>query len=133
MSLEVERRITNFLNRKVSTMPQAREYAEIIARNILAGKNSCGTLQNAVAANDTKFFVNASMPVIEALLDQLAQEQNLRLRISNQNERLRFALESMVQNLHQQQGSPPNIVSLQLDRFITNAVEDALARQINWP
>lgn len=113
-------------------MPQARDYAEIIARNVLSGKNACRTLENAVAAADPQYFTTAAMPVVEALLGQLAQEQSQRAQLSIQNEKLRFALESLVQNLHRPHGVTDHVV-LQLDQFIRKAAEGALDRQITWP
>jgi len=112
-------------------MPSGEEYATIIARNILSGKNRCGTLQNAVEAGDVKYFTNAAKPVVDTLLSQVHQAEFLQRTQGMRIERLRYALEILVQNLYRPPGK--EFLALNMDKAISAAIDIALERQVDWP
>lgn len=97
-------------------------YTKMIARNILSGRNACGTLEHATGVGDSKYFEKAAEGVISALLEERSSLWN-QMRNSIQGETdIRGVLELVGQNL----GSAVQIS----DPYIRQELEKALGRRL---
>lgn len=109
----------------------AKYYAQKIAQGILSGENACGTLQKALQNKDEDYFIGKATPTIDIILKQLHSEEELRNGVIVQNEKLRFALESVVQSLNIPEGNPDTLTLPKTDE-IRKVVEEALGRKLDW-
>ncbi len=109
----------------------AEEYAWAIARNILSGNNTCGTLQKAIERNDSTYFIKMAIPVIDALVSQLRQAETERDKTNAANSQTRFLLETIVQNLFPSQ-EDPSVLSIQKTETLEIMLKDVLGRDIHW-
>lgn len=106
------------------------EEAMMIARNILSGANACGTLRKAADRRDAAYFAAAAEVVLKA-----GREENSHLRaerdaVLKELEAMRFALETVMQNLTPIR-SPPGMFLPRNDR-IRSLVERILGRSLAW-
>ena len=111
--------------------PNFSEEALLIARNILSGNNACETLPKAAAANDASYFAAAAEPVLAVRRDEFQQVRKQRDTALKEVEKLRFALESVVQNLSPAR-SPPGAMFLPNARSLRPLLEKALKRRLPW-
>lgn len=109
----------------------AKYYATKIAQGILSGDNACGTLEKALQNKDEKYFIDKAVPTIDVILKQLLSEEELRNGIIVQNEKLRFALESVMQSLNIPDDKPDTLILPKTDE-IKKAIEEALGRKLPW-
>lgn len=80
-------------------MNTLQDRLESAVRSIMSGNNHCGTLANAAMQGDADYFrkmIAPSFGVYEREAEELRQQRNAALRDS---ESMRFALESIVQNM----------------------------------
>lgn len=107
-----------------------REDALVIARNILSGNNNCGTLKLAVESGNAQYFAAAAEPVLGVRHDEIAVLRRQFLAMSEQNNRLRFGLELLVQNLVPEPGKP--VMTMAVTHEMKTAIEAVLGRAMPW-
>lgn len=76
-----------------------QERIDTAVRNILSGNNNCGTLKNAVDTGNGTYFYNAIAPIAAVYASELEDMTKQRNELSIDNERKRFALESIISNM----------------------------------
>lgn len=108
------------------------EDAMMIARNILSGKNACGTLQGAVDGGDHAYFAAAAEAVLRVRREEIGYAREQRDRALKEAEKIRFALELVVQNLVPVRSPPPGGMFLPKNDNIHSTLENALNRAISW-
>lgn len=107
----------------MSTNDQTPQYyAKIIAKNILSGNNSCGTLASAAATGNSKFFEKCAEGVVGVLVEERDQARRDALQNSSGTGADRFALEFIAQNL----GGTVQIT----DPAIIQSLEQRLGRRL---
>lgn len=104
-------------------------YAAIIARNILSGANTCKTLERAVEQRDQKYFINAALPVIQVKCQELSDAIAQRDKALATTELLRFALETVGQNLISDENHPEQLV-FHMSAAFQPVLEQALGRKL---
>lgn len=106
------------------------EDAMTIARNILSGRNACGTLRSAVDRGDHAYFAAAAEAVLKVRSDELGYTGEQRDLALKEAEKLRFALELVVQNLIPEPDKP--VMTMAVTRAMQTAIESALGRGMPW-
>lgn len=109
-----------------------KEDAMMVARNILSGKNACGTLQRAVDNSDAGYFAAAADAVLRVKREEVDHARRQRDTVLKEAEKYRFALEVVVQNLVPARSPPTGDMLLPRNDNVRSILEKALGRSFSW-
>lgn len=108
-----------------------KEDAMMVARNILSGKNACGTLQLAVDRGDAAYFAAAADAVLRVKREEIEHVREQRDKARKDAEKYRFALELLVQNMIPA-GPPASGMLLPENGNVRAILEKTLGRTLSW-
>lgn len=109
-----------------------KEDAMMVARNILSGKNACGTLQTAVDKGDAIYFAAAADAVLRVKREEIEHARVQRDTALKDVEKYRFALELVLQNLVPARSPPDGDMLLPRNDNIRSILEKTLGRALAW-